>query len=184
MKIDRVGAICDLWCHAYYSFLPTSLSVWQQTSDMIEVACDLGMDMAGLQERMLDSLDKHPAHLVPVSSYHRYEAARWLQSLATSQGWPLCPRFYEDLQRLENSEVKPWVFKTYKRGHTCHVILLEEQLGQLTRGSTGLISWQGASCLLDWAEWSARLDNNTVLELGEVERDFKESLYNFLYLFD
>ena len=169
MKIDRAAAICDLWCHAYYSCLPTSLSVWQSTSDMVEVAWGLGMDMASLQERMLDSLARHPGHDLPVSVYHRYEAAKWLDSLATSQGWTLCSQFREDLQRLEGSEIRPWVFKTYKRGDTCHVSLLEEQTGQLTRGSTGLISWQGASCLLDWAEWSGHLDHKTVLELGEVD---------------
>ena len=168
MKIDRAGAICDLWCNAYYSCLPTSLSVWQLASDMMEVAAELGMDMASLQERMVVSLAKHPGHSLPVSLYHQHEAAKWLESLATSQGWTLCPQFRQDLQRLEDSEIKPWVFKTYKWGDTCHVFLLEEQTGQLTRGSTGLISWQGASCLLDWADWSGLLVNKTVLELGEL----------------
>ena len=46
--------------------------------------------------------------------------------------------------------------------------LLEEQTDQLSRGSTGLISWQGATCLLDWAEWSQTLHNKTVLEIGEL----------------
>ena len=48
----------------------------------------------------------------------------------------------------------------------CILSLLEEQTDQLSRGSTGLITWQGATCLLDWAEWSQELDNKTVLELG------------------
>ena len=50
-----------------------------------------------------------------------------------------------------------------------HCLHLEDYIITL---STGLISWQGASCLLDWAEWSGRLDGKTVLELGEGFRNF------------
>ena len=64
--------------------------------------------------------------------------------------------------------MKPWVFKCYTRDQETRVCLLEEQTDQLSRGSTGLISWQGATCLLDWAEWSQTLHNKTVLEIGEL----------------
>ena len=73
----------------------------------------------------------------------------------------------QPLDEPESSEMKPFVFKTFIQPD-CVLSLLEEQTNQLTRGSTGLITWQGATCLLDWANWSHLLDNKTVLELGTI----------------
>jgi len=39
-------------------------------------------------------------------------------------------------------------------------------MDHLTHGTTGLITWQGAACLLDWAHWSQQLKGKRVLELG------------------
>ena len=64
MRIDRAGAICDLWCHAYYSCLPTSLSVWQLTSDMIEVAWELEMEMTSLQAGIVMGCENYPHCLI------------------------------------------------------------------------------------------------------------------------
>ena len=61
MKIDRVGAILDLFLHAYFSFLPTSSRVWSQTSDMISLYWDLTKDpdkMLELQEKMRSRLNQ------------------------------------------------------------------------------------------------------------------------------
>ena len=70
MKIDRVGAILDLFLHAYFSFLPTSSRVWSQTSDMISLYWDLTKDpdkMLELQEKMIAAIRDHPSSKYPVS---------------------------------------------------------------------------------------------------------------------
>ena len=168
MKIDRIGAICELFSHAYYSCLPTSHSSWKQTEDMIrfywEVVTDVKL-MLELQTELIKKIVNHQAHNLPVSGYHKYNTAVWLDNIASSQGWKLCEKFRQYLMEYQTSCVQPFVFKSYTR-YDVVVSLLEEQTGQLTRGSTGLISWQGATCLLDWADWSRELDNKRVLELG------------------
>ena len=70
----------------------------------------------------------------------------------------------EDLS-LRDCQRSQFVLRTHSMAGEL-VCLLEEQLGQLTRGSTGLVSWQGASALLDWAQWSGILAGQRVLELG------------------
>ena len=72
--------------------------------------------------------------------------------------------------------MKPWVFKCYTRDPETRVCLLEEQTDQLSRGSTGLISWQGARCLLDWAEWS------NILRFIEIDADVSYILLKTLLL--
>ena len=145
MKIDRIGAICELFSHAYYSCLPTSHSSWKQTEDMIsfywEVVEDINL-MTELQDKLLEEIIYHPAHSLPISGYHKYQTAAWLDKIASSQGWKLCDKFRQDLMDYQTSVIQPFVIKTYTRYSTV-VSLLEEQTGQLTRGSTGLISWQG-----------------------------------------
>ena len=93
MKIDRVGATLELFTHAYFSFLPTTHRVWSQTADMINLHWEVCMDsqeMLSLQERMLDALRSPPSSRFPVSGYHRYCAAEWLELLSREGGWELC----------------------------------------------------------------------------------------------
>ena len=62
MKIDRVGAIKEMFTMSYFSFLPTSHSVWKQTSDMISLYWDLGQDisiMEQLQQTLLEAVINH-----------------------------------------------------------------------------------------------------------------------------
>ena len=73
MKIDRVGAILDLFTHAYFSFLPTNNRVWSLTKDMISLYWELSQDsdrmkrMVELQERMVEAIRDHPGYNYPVS---------------------------------------------------------------------------------------------------------------------
>ena len=97
-------------------------------------------------------------------SYHKYRAAEWLASLAREDGWEAAPQFRADLE-LADCPPQQFVLRTHHRAGL-QVCLLEEQREQLTRGTTGLVSWQGAAALLDWAEWSGRLAGRRVVELG------------------
>ena len=36
MKVDRAGAVVELYTAAYYSCLPTTHPLWQQAADMSE----------------------------------------------------------------------------------------------------------------------------------------------------
>ena len=85
-KVDRVGVICELFSHAYYSFLPVSHVLWRQTEDMISLYWE-SMDTKGdsivdnkgnsmmdvitrmeeMQARMLKEIEQHPAFRLPVS---------------------------------------------------------------------------------------------------------------------
>ena len=72
MKIDRVGAILDLYTHAYFSFLPTTNRAWSKVSDMINLYWELTKDpdkMLELQEKMEGAIRDHPASKYPVSRY-------------------------------------------------------------------------------------------------------------------
>ena len=80
-KVDRVGVICELFSHAYYSFLPVSHVVWRQTEDMISLyweSMDTRVDsmdpkldrvtrMEEMQDRMVREIEQHPAFGLPVS---------------------------------------------------------------------------------------------------------------------
>ena len=69
-KIDRVSAICDLFCHAYYSFLPTSHVSWCQTEDMITLYWEMTESrdkMEELQVRMMEQVEQHSGNILPVS---------------------------------------------------------------------------------------------------------------------
>ena len=167
MKIDRVGAILDLYTHAYFSFLPTTNRAWSKVSDMINLYWELSQDpgkMVELQEAMVRSLATHPSSRYPVSGYHKLAAAQWLAEGARDGGWELCQELREDLS-LSQCEMCQFVLRTHTMADRM-IWLLEEQRDQLTRGSTGLVSWQGASALLDWAVWSGLLTGRRVLELG------------------
>ena len=142
--------------------------------------------MVSLQERLAAALAVHPAARIPVSDLHiRYysnpltpvavlqccrAAADWLAGLAVEHGWP--PP--EQLSTACNSALPlhPFVFRSVSRGGEV-VSLLEEQTEQLTRGSTGLVSWQGAAALTDWAHWSHLLvhtGTNTVVAVLFLRR--------------
>ena len=97
-------------------------------------------------------------------SYHRYRAADWLACLAREEGWQVSQQFRAELELL-GCQQQQFVLRTHQRSGL-RLSLLEEQRGQLTRGTTGLVSWQGAAALLDWAEWSGLLAGKRVLELG------------------
>ena len=171
MKIDRAGAVLDLFTHAYFSFLPTTSRVWSQTSDMINLYWELSQDsdkMLELQQGMLRSLCEHPSSSrCPVSRYHKLRAAEWLAGVAQEGGWELCREFREELTVLATTrpEMTAFVLRTHNMAGRL-TWLLEEQRDQLTRGTTGLVSWQGAAALLDWAGWSGLLAGKRVLELG------------------
>ena len=98
-------------------------------------------------------------------SYHKYRAAEWLACLAREDGWEVSHHFRADLELGGESLPQQFVLRTHQRAGV-RVSLLEEQRQQLTRGTTGLVSWQGATALLDWAEWSGLLAGKRVLELG------------------
>ena len=104
--------------------------------------------------------------LVDVFSYHKYRAAEWLDSLAREEGWEVAQQFRGDLE-LRDCQPQQFVLRTHPHQRAgVKVCLLEEQREQLTRGTTGLVSWQGAAALLDWAEWSGLLAGKRVVELG------------------
>ena len=102
--------------------------------------------------------------LMLMFSYHKYRAAEWLDLLAREEGWEMVPQFRSDLE-LRGCQPQQFVLRTHQRSGL-KVCLLEEQREQLTRGTTGLVSWQGAAALLDWAEWSGLLAGKRVVELG------------------
>ena len=72
--MKRDDSFCELFNHAYYSFLPVSHMVWRQTEDMVTLywdSLDSQVDrvdrMMEMQERMIKEVQEHPAFRLPVS---------------------------------------------------------------------------------------------------------------------
>ena len=64
----------------------------------------------------------------------------------------------DELAQFESEGNLPepeYIFKTFDRGESVFVTLLEENRELIGHGTTGLTSWQGALFLSDWAQNNA-----------------------------
>jgi hypothetical protein len=74
---------------------------------------------------------------------------------------PSCPvpkGIENELAQFEsegNLSEPEYIFKTFDRGESVFVTLLEENRELIGHGTTGLTSWQGALFLSDWAQNNA-----------------------------
>ncbi|XP_023322806.1 protein-lysine N-methyltransferase EEF2KMT [Eurytemora carolleeae] len=196
-KIDRADLLSSLFCYAFYTCLPTSHRVWADVREALYKCSEQDLDPELVQNQLISDLKYHPGSRAPVSRSHQFQAFNWFSIQAEEFKWKLIPEFSSVLDK--ELEELPFVYRTYPRGDIS-VTLLEENQDHLSHGTTGLITWQGAYCLLDWAEWSEELKGKSVLELGSgigqfgltavqslqikefIFSDFHHSVLNYLHL--
>jgi hypothetical protein len=110
---------------------------------------------------------EHPSRIFPIPSSFQRDIGEWMRKISQDIGGQTDELFRRFA--AEDSPDTDFHFVTYPA--TCSeeedLVLLEENRDPLSHGTTGLISWQGAWMLSDWAfTFTDFLKDQDVLELG------------------
>ena len=90
-KVDRVEVICEMFSHAYFSFLPVSHVVWRQTEDMISLywdSLDTQVDRDSRMEEMQDRMLGRSSSIQPTDS--QFQGSKQSCSPQYNIMWSIC----------------------------------------------------------------------------------------------
>ncbi len=159
------SSIVDLFARNYFGHLSLAFHPWQDLEEMALRFVQGGGDVDQLEAHIWKRVrTDHPSSRFPVSAPHRQRAAAWLRRVLRRPGG--------DAGELMVEPEEDHIFKTYEfsgdDGLPRRVVLLEENRDPMSSATTGLISWQGARALLEWASalGPGALGGRRVLEIG------------------
>ncbi len=168
---ERRQLILSLFSQYYFGHLNPVFQPWADLADIVRRFGDLSDDhnaIIDLQSELLSLVEqRHPSSKLPVSPGHASRVYQWFRSMCLQEQWPIAEGFLASAK--VDLEEPDFVFKTYELDDCSdkRIVLLEENRGPLERGTTGLISWQGAWMLYTWARTFAdEIKDRHVLELG------------------
>ena len=108
-----------------------------------------------LLNKLVSVIQSDPLTQFPVSKPHKKSTLKWIVEVfcSDSDSIPVPREISNILSELESALPEPeFIFKTFDRGSSVFVTLLEENRDIIGHGTTGLTSWQGALFLSDWAQ--------------------------------
>ncbi|XP_062999506.1 protein-lysine N-methyltransferase EEF2KMT [Elgaria multicarinata webbii] len=135
---------------------------WQELEKILKNSKDSSALLTILQKTVLDPLSlKYP----PSVKYRRCFLSELIKKHESTAAEPL-DQLYEALGDVLNTKETTHCYKSYLLP-TGDAVTLRESVAIISRGTTGLVTWDAGLYLAEWAlENSAVFSNRRVLELG------------------
>ena len=123
---------------------------------IIFVTLSVKQTKTDLLNKIVSVIQSDPLTQFPVSKPHKKSTLKWISKVFCSDSIPVPKEISNTLNELGHESGLPepeFIFKTFDRGSSVFVTLLEENRDIIGHGTTGLTSWQGALFLSDWAQY-------------------------------